>query len=481
MLYYLFEYLQKTTNLSGASLFNYVSFRAMAAAFVGLLVSIWFGKHFINRMHKRKVFENQNRNIPGAKKEAVNPYKKLPVPETLENDDAFINSLNDKERKLHPTQLINPKTTNAEGKEVDRNLDLYNTEKTNVPTFGGVIILVATILACLLVCKLHNIYTLLLLVTTLILGALGLADDYIKTFKKKKDGLKPVTKLAVQLFVGIIVAVTLRLHPAVVINESVEVKIEDNKEVVVKSPDIKSTRTTLPFAKDWNINYANLFKWAGEKWMYTLGWGLLILVVLFAVLAVSNGSNLNDGMDGMAAGNTAVMAVALGIIAYTCSNAVMAGHLNQMYVPGGEEVVVYLSGFVGALLGYLWFNAYPAQIFMGDTGSLTIGGIIAVSAIIIHKELMLILLCGVFLFEILADFDTKIFVKRGKKHRIWKCAPVHDHFRTSYRHFKARWGEANVTFKGSGQLQHEVKITTRFWIVSLVLAVLTLLLTLKIR
>jgi len=477
MLYYLFEYLQET-NFPGASLFSYVSFRAMTAAFIALIVSIWFGKHFINRMHKKKVFENQNRNVPGEK---IADGKLIPVPYTLDEKDEFIKNLSEKERKLHITQLIATKTKDQNGNVNNIPYDLYNTEKKDVPTFGGLIILVATIVSCLLIGKLHNIYTLLLLATTIILGALGFADDYIKTFKGKKDGIKPITKIVVQLIVGIIVAATLRIHPAVVINETVNVKIEDNKEVVVKSPDIKSTRTTMPFVKDWNINYANLFKWAGEKWMYTLGWGLLILITLFAVLAVSNGSNLNDGMDGMAAGNTAVMAVTLGIIAYISSNAVMAGHLNQIFVPNSEEVVVFLSGFVGALLGYLWYNAYPAQIFMGDTGSLTIGGIIAVSAIIIHKELMLILLCGVFLFEILADFDSKIFIKTGKKHRIWKYAPLHDHFRKPYRYFKERWGNATVSFKGNGRLQHEVKITTRFWIVSIILAAITLLLTLKIR
>lgn len=479
MLYYLFNYLNQH-DFPGAGVFNYVTFRAIMAALIALVVSIWFGKYFINYMHKKKVYENQKRNIPAKKEKKEkkpNPYKKKPLPTVLEEDDPFIKTLNEKERQLHISQLINPEDENG----INRNLDLYNEEKRNVPTFGGVIILVATLSACLLIGKLHNVYAILLMVTSLILGALGLADDYIKTYKGNKDGLKPIAKIAVQLVVGIIVATTLRLSPAVVINEKVEVKIEDNKEVVVKSPDIKSTRTTLPFAKGWNINYANLFKWAGEKWMYTLGWGLLILVVLFAVLAVSNGSNLNDGMDGMAAGNTAIMAFTLGIIAYICSNAVMAGHLNQMYVPGSEEVVVFLSGFVGALLGYLWFNAFPAQVFMGDTGSLTIGGIVAVSAIIIHKELMLILLCGVFLFEILADFDAKIFVKRGKKHRIWKYSPAHDHFKNSYRYFKERWGNATVVFKGSGQLQHEVKITTRFWIVSIVLAAVTLILTLKIR
>jgi phospho-N-acetylmuramoyl-pentapeptide-transferase len=214
--------------------------------------------------------------------------------------------------------------------------------------------------------------------------------------------------------------------------------------------------------------------------MYYLGWGFFVLLTAFIVAAVSNGSNLNDGMDGMAAGNSAIIALTLGVFAYISSNAVMTGHLNLMYIPGSEEVVVFLTAFVGALIGYLWYNSFPAQIFMGDTGSLTIGGIIAVTAVIIHKELLLPLLCGIFLIEILSDIDVKIFLKRGKKHRIWKKGPFHDHFRTSYAEFKNKWPNSTVTFKGEGPLQHEVKITIRFWIVTIMLAALTLL-TLKIR
>ncbi len=321
---------------------------------------------------------------------------------------------------------------------------------------------------------------LLLIATTLILGCIGFADDYIKTFKKRKDGMKPWVKLAGQLFLGIVVGLTLRLSPAVVINENVEVRIENDKEVVVKSDDVKSTRTTIPFIKNHDLNYADLFKWAGEPWMYYLGWGFFVLLTAFIVAAVSNGSNLNDGMDGMAAGNSAIIALTLGVFAYISSNAVMTGHLNLMYIPGSEEVVVFLTAFVGALIGYLWYNSFPAQIFMGDTGSLTIGGIIAVTAVIIHKELLLPLLCGIFLIEILSDIDVKIFLKRGKKHRIWKKGPFHDHFRTSYAEFKNKWPNSTVTFKGEGPLQHEVKITIRFWIVTIMLAALTLL-TLKIR
>ena len=422
MLYYLFEYLQKSQNFPGAGVFNYVTFRAVTAAIIALIVSIWFGKWFINYLKSKNIVETQ-RN---------------------EKDDP------------------------------------YNTHKVGVPTMGGIIIITATLIPCLLIGKLHSVYMLLLIATTLILGCIGFADDYIKTFKKKKDGMKPWVKLAGQLFLGIVVGLTLRLSPAVVINENVDVHIENDKEIVVKSDDVKSTRTTIPFVKSHDLNYADLFKWAGEPWMYYLGWIFFVLLTAFIVAAVSNGSNLNDGMDGMAAGNSAIIALTLGVFAYISSNAVMTGHLNLMYIPGSEEVVVFLTAFVGALIGYLWYNSFPAQIFMGDTGSLTIGGIIAVTAVIIHKELLLPLLCGIFLIEILSDIDVKIFLKRGKKHRIWKKGPFHDHFRTSYSEFKSKWPNSTVTFKGEGPLQHEVKITIRFWIITILLAALTLL-TLKIR
>ena len=305
-------------------------------------------------------------------------------------------------------------------------------------------------------------------------------DSFGKMGEGNKDGLKKWQKLAGQIFIGLVVGLTLRFHPAVVVNETVNTRIEDNKEIVVKSPDVKSTRTTIPFFKSYNFNYADLFSWTGDQWKYRFGWIFFVFFTAFIVAAVSNGSNLNDGLDGMAAGNSAIIGLALAVFAYLSSNAVMAGHLNLMFVPGSEEVVVFLAAFVGALIGYLWYNSFPAQIFMGDTGSLTIGGIIAVTAIIIHKELLLIILCGMFIFEMVANLDTNIFIKRGKKSRVFKCAPAHDHYRTSYRFFKNRWGNAKVAFKGNGILQHEVKITIRFWIVTILLAALSLM-TLKIR
>ena len=425
MLYYLFSYLDKQ-DFPGAGVFNYVTFRAAAAVILALVVSVWFGNYFINLLKRKKVVETQR----------------------------------------------------------DEKTDPYNTAKKGVPTMGGVIIITAILIPVLLVGKLHSVYTILMIVTTLILGILGFVDDYIKTFRKKKDGLKPKIKLGGQILLGLIVGLTLRFSPAVQINEKVELKIEDNKEVVVKSPDVKSTRTTIPFMKSHDLNYADLFKWAGPKWMYNLAWIFLVLLTVFVVAAVSNGSNLNDGMDGMASGNSAIIGITLVLLAYISSNAVTASHFNLMYIPGSEELVVFLAAFVGALIGFLWINSYPAQIFMGDTGSLTIGGIIAVSAIIMHKELLLPLLCGVFLFEILSDLDVKFFVKHGKKHRIWKKGPLHDHFRTSYSDFKKAWPNSTVTFKGRGEgcntVHHEVKITLRFWIVTILLAAFTLI-TFKIR
>jgi len=425
MLYYLFNYLNQH-DFPGAGVFNYVTFRAAVAIIIALIVSVWFGNWFIKMLKRKKVTETQR----------------------------------------------------------DAAIDPYNTNKVGVPTMGGVIIIASILIPVLLVCKLHSVYTILMIVTTLILGILGFSDDYVKTFKHKKDGLKPIVKLGGQILLGLIVGLTLRLSPAVQINEKVEVKIENNKEVVVKSPNVKSTRTTIPFVKSHDLNYADLFRWAGPKAKYNLAWVFLVLLTVFIVAAVSNGSNLNDGMDGMASGNSAIIGLTLLLLAYISSNAVTAAHLNLMYIPGSEELVVFLAAFVGALIGFLWYNSFPAQIFMGDTGSLTIGGIIAVSAIIMHKELLLPLLCGVFLFEILSDLDVKRFVKTGKKHRVWKTAPLHDHFRMSYSKFKERWPNATVTFKGHGEghniVHHEVKITLRFWIITILLAAFTLI-TFKIR
>ncbi len=425
MLYYLFSYLD-TIGFPGARMINYVTFRAVTTAILALIVSVWFGNRFINRMKKKHIEETQR----------------------------------------------------------DEKTDPFNVSKTGVPTMGGIIIIIATLIPCLLISKLHNIYMILMIVATLILGAIGFADDYIKTFKKNKEGINGWVKIGGQVMLGLIVGLTLRFSPVVQMHEKVSVKIENNKELYYGTPSVKSTQTTIPFLKNHNLNYANLFKWAGNKWMYILGWVFFVLITVFAVAAVSNGSNLNDGMDGMSAGNTAIMALTIGILAYISSNYRLASYFNVMYIPGSEEVVVFLSAFIGALLGYLWYNSFPAQVFMGDTGSLTIGGIIAVAAVIIHKELLLPLICGVFLLESVSVIAQRLYYKTGKKkgvhRRIWKRTPIHDHFRTSLDFIAKVDPGCTVKYKGQHDLHHEAKITMRFWIVSILLAAFTIL-TLKIR
>lgn len=407
-------------------MFTYVTFRAIFAIILSLIISIWFGEYFIKWLKRRQISETQR----------------------------------------------------------DESIDPFNTQKKGVPTMGGIIIIVAIIVPCLLIGKIKNVYMILMLVTTVLLGIVGFADDYIKTFKKNKEGLNGWYKVVAQVALGLIVGLTLRFSPDVWMNEKVETKIEDNKEIVVKTPAVKSTRTTIPFVKDNNLNYADLFDFMGEPYKYWAGWIFFVIMTVFVVTAVSNGSNLNDGMDGMAAGNSSIMGVAIGILAYVSSNVVMADYLNIMFIPGSEEVVVFMCAFVGALIGFLWYNSYPAQIFMGDTGSLTIGGIIAVSAIIIHKELLLPLICGVFLWESLSVILQKFYYKAGKrkgvKQRLWKRTPVHDHYRTSLALVEKNDPGCKVLFKGSPRLYHESKITFRFWIVSIILAAIAIL-TLKIR
>ncbi len=426
MLYYLFEYLEDCCNVPGAGMFNYVTFRAIFAIIVALLVSIWFGKYFIKLLKKYQISETQR----------------------------------------------------------DESIDPFNTQKKGVPTMGGIIIIISILVPCLLIGKIKNVYMILMLVTTVILGVVGFADDYIKTFKKNKEGLKGWWKVLAQVSLGLIVGLTLRFSPAVVMNETVDIRIENNKEVVIKSPDVKSTRTTIPFVKNNNLNYADFFDFLGEPYKYWAGWFFFVILTVFVVTAVSNGSNLNDGMDGMAAGNSAIMGVALAILAYVSGNVVMADYLNIMFIPGSEEVVVFLCAFVGALIGFLWYNSYPAQIFMGDTGSLTIGGIIAVAAVVMHKELLIPIICGVFLWESVSVILQRIYYKLGKRkgvhQRLWKRTPVHDHYRTSLALVEKNDPGCKVKFKGSSQLYHESKITFRFWIISIMLAAFAIL-TLKIR
>ena len=329
---------------------------------------------------------------------------------------------------------------------------------------GGVIIIVAILIPCLLLGKLHNIYMILMLITTIWLGSLGFADDYIKIFKRDKEGLHGKFKIIGQVGLGLIVGMTLYLSPDVVIRENIEVHNPGREmEVIHGTNDLKSTQTTIPFFKSNNLDYADLVSFMGEH-AQTAGWILFVIVTIIVVTAVSNGANLNDGMDGMAAGNSAIIGATLGVLAYVSSHIEFAGYLNIMYIPGSEELVIYICAFIGALIG-----------------SLTIGGIIAVFAIIIHKELLIPILCGVFLVENLSVILQRAYYKAGKrkgvKQRLFKRTPIHDHFRTSMSLIEPG---CTVKFTKPDQLFHESKITVRFWIVTIVLAAITII-TLKIR
>jgi len=405
---------------------TYISFRAIIAGVLALCISIWVGKRFINLLKRKNISETQR----------------------------------------------------------DEKIDPFNTAKKGVPTMGGVVIIAAMLIPCLLLGKLNNIYMQLMLLTTTILGIIGFADDYIKTFRKNKDGLNGWIKIAGQILLGLIVGLTLRYSPTVVMNEKVTTYIENNIEVVEKTPEVKSTRTTIPFVKNHNFNYADMFSWLGDTNKYKAGWVFFVILTIFVVAAVSNGANLNDGMDGMCAGNSAIIGIALLVLSYVSGNVIFADYFDVMYIPRSEELVVFLASFVGALVGFLWWNGFPAQVFMGDTGSLTIGGIIGVCAVIIHKELLLPILCGVFLMEslsvILQTQVYKIAKRKGKHLRIWKRTPLHDHFRTSMDQVLRNDPTCKVIFKGRGPLQHETKIVLRFCITTLILAALTIL-TLKIR
>lgn len=423
MLYSLFTHF---SDVLGARLWTYISFRAITAGVIGLCVSIWFGNWFINFMKRHNISETQR----------------------------------------------------------DAKIDPFNVAKKGVPTMGGLIVIAAILVPCLLLGKLTNVYMILMLITTVLMGSLGFADDYIKTFKKKKDGLNGWVKIGGQVALGLIVGLTLRFAPMTTMNETVTHRIENNVEVFEKSPEIKSTKTTIPFVKHHNFNYADLFNWLGEENKYRAGWIFFVLLTIFVVAAVSNGANLNDGMDGMCAGNSAIIAIALLILAYTSGSVVWAEYFDVMYIPGSEELVVFLASFIGALVGYLWWNGFPAQVFLGDTGSLTVGGIIGVCAMIIHKELLVPVLCGVFLMEsvsvILQTQVYKFYKRKGQHVRVWKRAPLHDHFRTSIDQVLNNDPTCSIFFKGSKNLHHETKIVLRFCIVTLILAAITIL-TLKIR
>ena len=418
MLYYIFDLLAKS-GMPGARLMYYTSFRAMLTIVISLLVSAWFGSYLIKY------------------------FKKKQITETL--------------------------------REYDK-----NNLKAGVPTMGGLIIIIAILVPCLLIGRLNNVYMLLLIITTVWLGVLGFADDYIKTFRKNKDGISGKTKIVAQIGLGLVIGLTLCFSPQAVMRDNITVENNGVKSVQLSPKATKENKTTIPFVKDHDINYSEIMSFCGD-YKEEAGWVLFVIVTVLAVTAVSNGANLNDGMDGMLAGNAAIIGVALAVLAYASSHLGWAGYLNIMYLPGGEEVVIFAFAFIGALIGFLWYNAFPAQVFMGDTGSLSIGGIIAVIAILIHKEILLVLLCGVFVAENLSVMAQVAYFKKGKrkgvKQRLFRRAPLHHHYNIGEEKLDK---ECSYLFKGPERPLHEAKITLRFWIVTIVMAVITLM-TLKIR
>ena len=404
MLYNLFEYLNENYNMPGAGVFQYISFRAAMALITSLVVSLLFGGRIINFIRNKQI-----------------------------------------------------------GEQV-RELGLQGEEsKKGTPTMGGLIIISAIIIPTLLFAQLNNIYVTILLISTVWLGTIGFIDDYIKVYKKDKKGLAGRFKILGQVGIGIIVGLIMVFHSDIVVKE--QVSITNENSIVNVADDItKSAKTTIPFMKDNEFDYQNLTQWmgyyAGEYW-----WILFILIVVFIITAVSNGANLTDGLDGLATGTSAIIGATLSIFAYVSGNIIAADYLNIMYLPNVGEIVIFMSAFVGACVGFLWYNSYPAQVFMGDTGSLALGGIIAVVAVLIRKELLLPILCGVFLIENLSvviqvGWFKYTKSKYGEGRRVFKMSPLHHHYqKLGY---------------------HESKIVTRFWIVGIMLAVLTIV-TLKLR
>lgn len=410
MLYYLFQYLENEYQMPGASLFGFLTFRAAFAVILSLSISTLFGKRIINFLQRKQVGETiRDLGLEGQK------------------------------------------------------------EKAGTPTMGGLIIILATVMPVLLVAKLDNIYIILLLVTTLWMGAIGFIDDYIKKFKNDKEGLKGKFKIIGQIGLGIIVGLTLFFHSEVTIKEKIPSDMiasvsQATSQAIQFYPESKSTKTTIPFVKDNEFDYADLITWIHPS-LDSYAWIVFVLIAIFIIAAVSNGANLTDGIDGLAAGTSAIIALTLGIFAWVSGNIIFSDYLNIMYIPRVEEITIFLAAFVGALIGFLWYNTYPAQVFMGDTGSLTIGGIIAVIAIAVRKEWLIPLLCGIFLMENLSVVLQVSYFKYTKKkygagRRIFKMSPLHHHYqKLGY---------------------HESKIVTRFWIVGILLAILTIV-TLKIR
>ena len=423
MLYYFFRFLDQF-DIPGSHMWSYISFRSLLTLILSLIISAWFGEFFIKWMKRRKIFETER----------------------------------------------------------DPSIDPFGVEKKGVPTMGGIIIIVSILVPVLLFGRLRNTYLILMIITTIWLGFLGFLDDYIKIFKRNKDGLKGKWKIVGQVSIGFIVGLVLWLSPDVVVRENINTP-QQNQEVVVKHKKeaVKSLQTTIPFVKNHNLNYSDIMSFCG-KYKVAAGWILFVFVTIFVVTGVSNGANLNDGMDGMCAGNSAIIGVALGILAYVSSHIGYASYFDIMYIPHSEELVVFLCAFVGAMIGFLWYNAFPAQVFMGDTGSLTIGGIIGVCAVIIHKEILLAILCGIFFVESLSVIIQtqwfKIQKRKGKRVRVFRAAPIHDTFRKLDSQLDAT---STYILKGWPHRPfHESKIIIRFWIISIILAALTII-TLKMR
>lgn len=408
MLYYLFEYLEKQYSLIGASVFQFITFRAAAAFILSLLISSIYGKRIINFLRNQQVGETvRDLGLEGQK------------------------------------------------------------QKSGTPTMGGIIIILATVIPVLLLAKIDNIYVVILLITTLWMGFIGFLDDYIKVFKKDKKGLKGKFKVLGQIGLGLFVGFTFYFHEGVTMKEKLPVSkqfVQKDGRKVLFGDAIKSTKTTIPFLKNNELEYSKALSFLGENYQ-KYGWIVFVLITVFIVTGISNGANLTDGIDGLAAGSSAIMVVTLAVFAWVSGNIIFADYLDVMYIPNSGEMTVFILAFAGAIIGFLWYNTYPAQVFMGDTGSLTIGGIIAVIAIAIRKELLLPILAGIFVIEnlsVILQVSWFKYTKRkfGEGKRIFKMSPLHHHYqKLSY---------------------HESKIVVRFWIVGIMLAVFTIV-TLKLR
>ena len=403
MLYYLFEYLENQYQIPGASLFTYISFRTAAAVITSLLISTIFGRKIINFLRTKQIGESIR----------------------------------------------------------DLGLSGQN-EKQGTPTMGGLIILLSTLIPVLLFAKLDNIYIILLIITLLWMGVIGFIDDYIKLSKNNKTGLRGAYKIIGQVILGIVVGATLFFHPEVTVKD--QGPFTDQIQAIDKLSEYKSTETTIPFVKDNVFNYSDLITWIDPS-LQSYTWIVFIFFVVLIIAAVSNGANLTDGLDGLAAGSSAIIVLTLGVFSWVSGNIIFSDYLNIMYIPRVGEITIFIGAFVGALVGFLWYNTYPAQVFMGDTGSLTIGGVIAVISIAVRKEWLIPLICGIFLIENLSVILQVFYFKYTRKKygvgkRIFLMSPLHHHFQK----------------KG----YHESKIVTRFWIVGIVLAILSII-TLKIR